>query len=135
MLLSYRLCTTISSLISDSPSINDCCAHKAEVDMRCQGGCFFYRKGGVVVSHIVLIHCHRWTSMSSMDICATRHLLDRTPKCTQLSHSDGRMYTTGREIDLYDIVYIIYIPEGNPCNLKKQEHKNSKSPSSQKKKN
>jgi len=24
------------------------------------------------------------------------------------------MYTTGREIDLYDIVYILYIPEGNP---------------------
>ena len=48
---------------------------------------------------------------------------------------DGRMYTTGREIDLYDIVYILFIPEGNPCNLKKQEHKNSKSPSSQKKKN
>ena len=47
---------------------------------------------------------------------------------------DGRMYTTGREIDLYDIVYILYIPEGNPCNLKTQEHKNSKSPSSQKKK-
>jgi hypothetical protein len=35
--------------------------------------------------------------------------------------SDGRMYTMGREIDLYDIVYI---PIGNPCNLKKQEHKN-----------
>jgi len=44
------------------------------------------------------------------------------------------MYTTGRKIDLYYIVYILYIPEGNPCNLKKQEHKNSKSPSSQKKK-
>jgi len=36
------------------------------------------------------------------------------------------MYTTGREIE-YDIVYILSIPEGNPCNLKKQEHKNSKS--------
>ena len=37
----------------------------------------------------------------------------------------------GREIDLYDL---LYIPEGNLCNLKKQELKNPKSPSSPKKK-
>ena len=37
--------------------------------------------------------------------------------------SDGRMYTTGREIDLYDIVHILYIPEGNPCNLKNKSTK------------
>jgi len=37
--------------------------------------------------------------------------------------TDGRMYTTGREIDLYDIVYILYIPEGNPCNLKNKSTK------------
>jgi len=33
------------------------------------------------------------------------------------------MYTTDREIDLYDIVYILYIPEGNPCNLKTRAQK------------
>jgi len=38
--------------------------------------------------------------------------------------SKGRKkYTTGREIDLYDIVYILYIPEGNPCNLKNKSTK------------
>ena len=43
----------------------------------------------------------------------------KAPRSTAHKKGDGRMYTTVREIDLYDIVYILYIPEGNPCNLKK----------------